>query len=104
MEIRDLSPTVLTIGVVEMNPGAERSGTIERVERYQMLKFFGTQIAHERTHRTAFELEDAQRFTPLEHLVHGRIVQCNVIDVDAFTGVAINLFESTFDRCEGAQT
>ena len=66
-----------------MHPRTQGTWAIQGVEGDEMFKAIRPKIAHQRSHRTAFELEHADRVSPLEHLEHQIVVKGHVVDIGA---------------------
>ncbi len=76
------SAAVLAVRVLHVHVLGERPGAVEGHERHQVLEAVRGQVADQRAHPRALQLEDPGGVRVAEHGVSGLIVQREVIDVD----------------------
>ena len=101
--VLDLLGALLPRDVVVHHARLQRAGTIERVERDQVVEAIGSRLAQQLAHAGRLELEDAERGALLEHLVGLRVVQRHVVDVEHDILGPLDLLERVVDERERAQ-
>jgi len=72
---------VLALRVLVVHAGVERPGPVERDERHQILEAVRREDLDQLAHARRLHLEHARRVGAPEHLVHGRVIERDVIDV-----------------------
>ena len=84
-------------------PDFERAGTVERVQRDQVVEPLGLRLAQQLAHARALELEDAEGGAVPEHLVGLRVVERHGVDVEVDPFGPLDLVERVADQRERAQ-
>ena len=82
MRIRHRSAAALALGILDVHPGVERSRSVEGVQGHQVLEPVGLELADQRAHAAALQLEHADGVALAQHLVRRLVVQRKVVDVD----------------------
>ncbi len=88
MRIAHGAPATLALGVLDVHAGGERPGPVQRIQRHQVLEAIGLELADQRAHPSALQLEHADGVALLEHLVRRRVVQREVVHVERRAAVA----------------
>ena len=90
-------PALLALDPVVHHARLERAGTIERVQRDQVVEPLGLGLAQQLAHPRALELEDAEGGAFAEHLVGLRVVERDGVDVeiDAFGALDLRRAQSS---------
>ena len=95
---------VLAVGVVVVHVLRERSRSIERVERRDVVETGRREATHELTHLVALELEDPDRVAEAQHLEDLRVVERHVVDVHLDAVTASDVLQGPLDDREVAQS
>src|SRR5205085_8411215 len=100
----ELRQLVLHLGLAELardpvvdHAAAQGLGTIERVERDQVVETLRLGLPQDVAHAARFELEDAERRAVLKDLVGLRIVEWDVVDVEPLAGGSLDLLDAVED-------
>ena len=80
------------------------SGSIERVQRGNIVEARRREAAHQLAHLVALELEDTDRVAEAQHLKDLGIVEGNVVDVDLEAVATLDVLERSLDDREVAQS
>ncbi len=99
-----LDAAVLSRDVVVDDPAAQRTRTIERVERDEVLETLRLGLAQRVAHARALELEDAVGLAVLEDLVALRIVERNVHQIDDVAGRLLDVLDGVVEQRQRAET
>ena len=80
-----------------------RPGPVQGDQRDEVRELGRADLAQRVTHPARLELEHAERIATGEHLVRGRIVERNGVDVDSFAGVTFDERHAVLDHVEVAK-
>ena len=99
----DLLQLVLAQGVVGVRVGAHRAGPVERQHRGDVLEVVRFHQPQQRAHRTAVELEHAERVAAGEQLVGRLVVQRQRQQVEFLAVVELDVLDRVVDDRQVAQ-
>ena len=102
MRVSDLDLAVATLDEVVDQAPADRSRTVQRVERDQVLETLGLETAQDVLHTVGLELEDARRAGTTEQLVDRRIVELESIEVGAVPRLAADRQQRVVDQASAS--
>ncbi len=99
----DRLAAVLAVGVVVVGVHAHRPGPVQRQHRDDVLETGGLHAAQQVAHRTAVELEHAQRVPAAQQLEGGRVVQRQRLQVQVDAPVGFDVLDRVADDRQVAQ-
>ena len=97
------SPLLARDEVVD-HSALERAGTVQRVERDQVVQALGLRLPKQLAHPRALELEDAVRLTVAEQLVGFLVVQRDGVDIEVDVVRALDFVERIANQRERAES
>src|ERR1035437_5729756 len=101
--VRDLDLPLLARDEVVHHAAAQRTRTVERVQRDQIFETLRLGFSQNLAHPAALELEDAVGLPFLENLIRLGIVERNAIDVELFARGPLDLGDRVGDERQRAQ-
>ena len=99
----DLGAAVFAIDVVVHNAAAQRAGTIQRVQRDQVLETLRLGLAQRLAHAGTFKLEHTVCLAVGKQLIRLRVVERQMIEVDLVAGGFLDVFDGVVEQRERAE-
>ena len=104
MQVRHLLLSMSACDEICHHAAAQRSWTIERDRRDEVLKAFRLQILDEVRHTRRFHLEYGSRITTAEHFGRLLIFERNLVDIDRHSAALLDMLQSIGNDRERAKT